>query len=249
MLNDKFSSAILATGIAIGIIGGATILGRSIQESRTAERYVTVRGVAEQEAKADLVVWPIIVRAAGDNLNEANRAADDARKKVLAFLEENGIQASDIASQNIRVSDRQATDYVSAQVKQALRYIVVYTILVRSKAVDRVKQVSQLTDKLVAAGVILSSTNPQFLFTQLNAIKPAMLADATRAAREAASKFAADSGSKVGSIRRASQGLFSISDRDQAPRLGDSGEPGGSSSSDLAKTVRVVVTIDYVLSQ
>jgi hypothetical protein len=103
--------------------------------------------------------------------------------------------------------------------------------------------------------VVLSSQGawdrgtPQFLFTKLNSIKPAMMADATKAAREAANQFAADSGSRVGSIRKATQGLFTISDRDQASGDRDGGEAGGIAASDPNKRVRVVVTVDYSLDK
>lgn len=252
MPNNKIASIAIALGIVLGLIGGAAVLGRSIQDIRTGERYVTVRGVAEREVTADLSIWPIKVRVAGDNLAEASQSADVARNKVLAFLEQNGISAKDVVSQNIRVLDRQAIDY--AQAKNALRYMVEYTILVRSTEVEKLQKISQMTDKLVAAGVVLSAqeswdkTTPQFLFTKLNSIKPSMMAEATRAAREVANQFAADSGSKVGSIRRASQGLFSISDRDQlTPREGDNG--GAAMASDPNKKVRVVVTVDYFLDK
>lgn len=230
------------------------VVGRSLEQMRSSERYVTVRGVSEKEVKADLAVWPIRVRVAGDNLAEASQAADAARNKVLGFLRENGVRLEDVTSQTIRVLDRQANDF--AQAKGALRYMVEHTVVVRSRDVDKLKTISQMTDKLVAAGVVLSSqgswemTGPQFLFTQLNSIKPAMLAEATRAAREVAQRFAADSGSQVGAIRKASQGLFSISDRDQVvAREGEGGEGVARGESDPNKKVRVVVTVDYFLDR
>jgi len=73
----------------------------------------------------------------------------------------------------------------------------------------------------------------RYVFTGLNAIKPAMIEEATRNARQTAEKFAADSSSTLGKIRRASQGQFSIEDRDRStPHL---------------KRVRVVSTVDYYL--
>ena len=171
---------------------------------------------------------------------------------MLAFLEANGIAASEIVSQSIRVQDRQANDF--AQNNPGLRYMVEHTIVVRSGDVAKVKKISQMTDKLVAAGVVLSSqgawdrSTPQFIFAKLNSIKPAMMAEATKAAREAANQFAADSGSRVGSIRRASQGLFTIADRDQAACGDREGGDGGGVASDPNKRVRVVVTVDYLLA-
>jgi len=251
MPSDKISALVLAAGISIGLIAGSAILGQALERSRNTDRFVTVRGLAEKDVIADLAIWPIKVRVAGNVLNEVNRSADEARGKVLEFLAKNGIPADAVASQNVRVQDRQANDY--NQNNNALRYIVEYTILIRSKDVEKVQKVSQMTDQLVAAGIVLSSqggwdgNSPQFLFTQLNSVKPAMMADATKSAREAARQFAADSDSAVGSIRRASQGLFTIADRDQSVGGGEGngGQPAGSSPN---KRIRVVVTVDYFLN-
>lgn len=248
MTSDRPSALILAAGIAIGLVAGGALLGRAIENAKSGDRYVTVRGLAEKDVTADLAIWPIKVRSAGNNLNEVNRTADEARGKVLEFLEKNGIPADAVASQNVRVQDRQANDY--SQNNNALRYIVEYTILIRSKDVETVRKASQMTDQLVAAGIVLSSqggwdgNNPQFLFTQLNSVKPAMMADATRAAREAARQFAADSGSAVGSIRRASQGLFTITERDHSAE----NDGGGVGAASPNKRIRVVVTVDYFLN-
>jgi hypothetical protein len=88
-----------------------------------------------------------------------------------------------------------------------------------------------------------------YKFNGLNALKPDMITEATRNARASADRFAADSGSQVGSIRDANQGVFSIS----ASNAGSStGDEGGYSSDQQAeasimKKVRVVSTIDYYL--
>lgn len=249
MLGERTGSIAVAVGIAVGLLGGAAILGHSLRDIRPSERFVTVRGVAEMDVTADLAIWPLKVRVAGNDLTAASQAADAARDKVLAFLQDNGVNSKDIAGRDVHVVDRQAVDY--AQANGQLRYVVEHTILVRSTEVEKVQRISQMTDKLVAAGVVLSSqgawdkTTPQFLFTRLNAIKPGMMAEATKSAREAATQFAADSGSHVGAIRRASQGLFSIADRD---RIGPDGGGGGvGPASDPNKKVRVVVSVDYFL--
>ena len=250
MFDDKGTKIMAALALVIGLVASATILGDSLRQMKRGERFVVVRGVAEKEVKADLAVWPIRVRVTGNELAETNKSADEARKKVLAFLKDNGIAPNDIASQNQRVEDRQAKDY--DQGKAVFRYVVEYTILVRSTEVDKVRKVSQMTDKLVAAGVVLSSqgewasNGPQFIFTQLNAIKPDMMASATKSAREVAAQFAADSGSSVGAIRRATQGLFTIADRDKTSQ-GEGDGAHGAGVSDINKKVRVVVTVDYFI--
>jgi hypothetical protein len=73
----------------------------------------------------------------------------------------------------------------------------------------------------------------------LNSLKPPMIKEATARAREAAAQFAQDSRSELAGIKRASQGVFEILPRDQAP--------GISEESQIAKTVRVVSTVEYYL--
>ncbi len=255
MLGDRGSSYVLAIGLGVGLIGGALILRGSLGDIRKGERYVTVKGAAERDVRADLSVWPMKLRVAGNDLAEAGRSLESTRAKVLQFLSEKGFAADEVSSGGLRVSDRQASDYGQSNLRDMLRYVVEATVLVRSRNVDQVQQVSRMTDELVRAGVVLSSKNdwqaagPRYVFTQLNSIKPEMLAEATKSARAAAAQFATDSGSAVGSIRRASQGLFSITNRDQSAP--GQGEGGGSSDdeSDPNKRVRVVVTIDYLLER
>ncbi len=61
-----------------------------------------------------------------------------------------------------------------------------------------------------------------------------MIEEATRNARAVAEKFAADSQSRLGKLKRASQGQFTIEDRD--------------SNTPYIKRVRVVSTVEYYLS-
>ncbi len=255
MVEERRSAVVLAAGLCVGLLGGAFILGGALQQIRKGERYVTVKGAAERDVRADLAVWPMKVRVAGNDLAEVGRSLESTRAKVLQFLSEKGFTSDEVSSQELRVSDRQASDYGQGNMKDMLRYVVEATVLLRSKNVDRVQQVSRMTDELVRAGVVLSSKNdwqaagPRFMFTRLDTIKPAMLAEATKSARSAAAQFATDSGSAVGSIRRASQGLFSITNRDQsAPGQGEGGG-GADDQSDPNKRVRVVVTIDYLLER
>ncbi len=254
MVTDKWSAAVLSLGLFAGLIGGAVILGSSLREIRKGERYVTVKGAAERDVKADLALWPIKIRVAGNDLSEASRSMEDAKRKVLKFLSDKGFGADEIANQDLRVADRQASDYGEGSAKM-LRYMLEATVSIRSKDVEKVQKVSQMTDELVRAGVVLSSKSdwrgagPRFLFSELNTVKPAMMAEATRNARAAAAQFASDSGSRVGSIRRATQGVVTISDRDQLSGPEEAGGGPFSEASDPNKRVRVVVTVDYLLDR
>ena len=97
--------------------------------------------------------------------------------------------------------------------------------------------------ELLRSNVELSGSNITYTFTGLNKLKPEMIGEANKNARESAEQFARDSGAAVGRIKTASQGYFSVGARD-GEDCDDCGSSGGSSP---FQKVRVVTTIDYDL--
>ncbi|MDQ2839717.1 MAG: SIMPL domain-containing protein [Acidobacteriota bacterium] len=242
-------SALLGFLLALGLVIGGWILGAEIKATRLSDRYVTVRGLVERTVKSDLAIWPLSYKEAGDDLTSLSAKTEADKTAILQFLTEQGIQSSETELGVIRVVDTQANEF--GGVRPPHRYIVEQQITVRTSRVDQVAGAAQKTMQLLQKGIVLSSNPGQGLnykFTGLNSIKPDMITEATRNARAAADRFAADSGSKVGSIRQASQGIFSILPADQG---GNGGEAGGGNFDDssLRKTVRVVTSVQYYLDR
>ena len=134
-----------------------------------------------------------------------------------------------------QVVDMQADRYNSNPLPY--RYNVTNVVVVTSSQVDNVRKLIERQTELLKQGIAIVAGDYQYQttyeYTDLNTIKPGMIADATKNAREAANKFADDSDSELGKIKTASQGQFSIEDRDQyTPYI---------------KRVRVVSTIVYYL--
>jgi len=235
---------VAAAVLALGVAAGGWFVGTGFTEARTGDRYVTVKGVAEREVKADLAIWPMRFVATNNKLDEAQAEISADGRTVVAFLTEAGIGRDEIELQNLQVTDLLAQAYRSGPVQS--RFIVAQTLVVRSSDVERIAAASQRIGALVEAGVVLSGEGqpmqgPFYIFTRLNEVKPPMIAEATTSARAGAEQFAADSGSQVGGIRRANQGLFQILPRDRAPGLQESKQ--------ILKTVRVVSTIEYLLEE
>jgi uncharacterized protein len=229
--------------VAMGLAVGGMFVGGGVAKGRSADRFVTVRGVSEREAKADLALWPIRFVASDNNLALAQTRITESADKVRAFLTRNGIDATGVEVQQYNVVDTQANQYGSRDT--AVRFIIQQTIMVRSSNPDQVFDANQKVSELVNAGVVLNSsggemsTGPTYLFTKLNDIKPPMIGEATASARQAAEQFAKDSGSALGAIRQATQGYFTILPRDQAP--------GVEEAHQRQKIVRVVTTVEYYL--
>ncbi|MDB4883038.1 MAG: hypothetical protein JWL95_1804 [Gemmatimonadetes bacterium] len=236
-----------AVVIALGIAVAGLLVGSGFARGRAADRFVTVKGVAEREVRADLAIWPLRVAGADDELSAANAKLATSIAGVRAFLVKHGVDTSQVQLTGFSVADANSEQYASDR-KPANRYVIHQTMLVRSNQPDRVLAASQQVSELAAVGVAISSGNgeygpggggPTFVFSRLNQLKPAMIADATARAREAAAQFARDSHSELGEIRQANQGVFEILPRDRAPGITEENQ--------ITKVVRVVSTIDYRL--
>lgn len=227
--------------LALGLITAAWIGAQGLRDLRTGDRFVTVKGVAERNVEANLALWPLRFIATGDTLANAQEQARQSREAILAFLKLQALDTGSVELQRLDVTDTQANPYQSNN--GGKRFIINQTLMVRSTDIDKVQQASQAISDLVDSGVVLSSDygpgGPTYLFNDLNTIKPAMIAEATAAARESAQQFARDSGAEVAGLRRANQGVFQILPRDQAPGITEPQQP--------VKTVRVVSTIEYYL--
>jgi hypothetical protein len=248
---NRGGTGLLGLLLALGLIVGGWVLGGQIKATRLSDRYVTVKGLVERKVKSDLAIWPLTYKEAGDDLSLLSAKTEADKKVILDFLSQQGIQPSEIELGVVRVVDTQANEY-GGSTRAPHRYIVEQQIAIRTSRVDQVAAAAQKTMLLLQKGIVLNSNPGQgatYKFTALNSIKPDMITEATRNARAAADRFASDSGSKVGSIRQANQGVFSILPADQGS---DEGEPGAgnfAADSSLMKTVRVVTTVQYYLDK
>lgn len=235
---SRISLFLLAFGIALA----GYFIGDGFFKGRADSPFVSVKGLSERDVKADMALWPIRFVVTDNNLSQAQAALKKDHRKILDFLEKYGLSNDNTEVQKLEVKDLMADPYRSGPVSS--RFIITQTIMVRSDKPDPVWEASQNIGQLVESGVVLSprgdwESGPTFLFTKLNDLKPEMIAEATAKAREAADQFAKDSGSDIGTIKRAYQGIFQILPRDRAPGVNESNQ--------LYKTVRVVSSVDYFL--
>jgi len=235
---------IAALVLGVGVAAGGWFVGHGFARGRAEDRSVTVKGVSEREARADMAFWPLRLVVADNDLAAAHARLRGQVETIRAFLVRQQLDTSLVDLQNFSVSDAFTNQFQQAD-RVANRYVIHQVLMVRSPDVERVLRASQQVGELVRAGIVLSSGEeygpggPRFVFSGLNALKPAMIAEATARAREAAEQFARDSKSELGGIRRATQGVFEILPRDQVP--------GVDEGSQIVKTVRVVSTVEYLL--
>lgn len=238
-MNNKAGQGYIIFGVAL--FAGLAVLGLFLRNAALSvkeyERTVTVKGLAEQEQMADIVIWPIQFTEAGNSLDEVYTSLENSAQKVKSYLMEKGVAESEISFNMPVLTDKSAQRY-GGNSDSEFRYVASQTGTVYSGEVEKVREImSQLVD-LGKQGITLSGEDymvqTEYLFTRLNEIKPGMIEQATKEARQVAQKFAEDSDSELGKIKTATQGQFSISSRDN--------------NNPHIKKIRVVSTIVYYLS-
>ncbi|HEA17098.1 MAG TPA: SIMPL domain-containing protein [Pseudoalteromonas prydzensis] len=225
-----------AAVLSVAILGCGWILKSAALDVKNMERTVEVKGLAEREVVADTVIWPVQFSDADNNLEKLVERVEQKSTAVVAFLKLHGFDEQEISLSRQSIVDKQAREYGAEN--QQFRYIARANITVYSQQPDKVQNALTKVGQLAKQGIAIVQDNyetrVEYMFTGLNDIKPAMVQEATEKAREVALKFAKDSQSKLGKIRTARQGQFSIIDRD--------------SNTPQIKKVRVVTSVEYYLS-
>ncbi|MBR2064424.1 MAG: SIMPL domain-containing protein [Bacteroidales bacterium] len=223
----------------IFIMAGLIVLGlmipRAVGKYRSYDRTVNVKGLCEKEVMADKVIWPVVYKVMADDIQSIYDQTDRNNATIMSFLESGGIDASEITVSVPQISDKYANEYGSND--RAFRYIATSVITVCTDKVETVLKLMSEQSDLLKKGVVTGGNsweNPvEFKYEGLNGIKPEMIEEATKNAREAAKKFAKDSDSRLGKIKTANQGTFTIENRD--------------SNTPYIKKVRVVTSVTYYL--
>jgi len=228
---------LLGVFIFLGLAALGYLLGKSAIQFKEYERSVAVKGLAEKEYPADIVLWPIQFTVADNDLTSLYNTLEANTGRIRAFLKERGIQDSEINASPPALTDKSAQQYDSSS-QPEFRYTAMQTVTVYSGNVAQVRATIDKLSELGKQGIVFTGGDYQnateYLFTRLNEVKPAMIEEATTKAREVAEKFARDSQSRLGKIKNASQGQFTIEDRDK--------------NNPHIKRVRVVSTVEYYLS-
>ena len=236
---QKVLPAVLLSG---GLVAGGWFVGQGLESFRQAERFITIKGLAEQDVKSDFAIWDLSFRRAGEGYQQVRAELTDDRQAIINFLQDQGFTDEEIEARPLRITDLMAREYGQQEV--TLRYTGQGSVLVRSSRVDLVAKVSNAIDPLITAGVPLSQEGPaggapRYFLRGFNEVKPVLLEQAVSNAREQAEQFAADAGAELGQLRRANQGAIQI--------LDDDGSDGYSSGLTIGKRLRVVSTFEYLL--
>ena len=249
MKNIKTSGLVAAAIVlALGLAAGGFFIGNGVYDA-FARRTVTVKGLVERDAAADMATWNINFSKVGGDLAMLQTAVDEDIIKIKEFLKNAGFSDEEIQNTRVQVRDNFA-GYSPMELKENIqsdrnqsRYVIETGVMVRSENVELVDRASRRMGELVRQGITIKEdyAGPIYVFNGLNDIKISMIEQATRNAADAGRQFAKDAGAKLGKIQSANQGVFSIESRDPTSSWGNDEKQS------IHKKIRVVSTVTFYL--
>ena len=227
MKNNVFAGALIALGLCLG----GLFIYRGIKKFANKDRAVSVKGLSTREVEADYAVWPLSYAWNGNDLPALYEKVEQVTARVKKHLLSLGFEESDIRQGSISVNNNWDSYYGN---RPEFKYTLSTSLIVSTDKVQLVVASQGKEASLLKEGIIVKTEtwNLDYQFNGLPELKPSMIEEATQNARAVAKKFAEDAKCSLGSIRRASQGQFSIESDQYQPWV---------------KHVRVVTTVDYFL--
>ena len=237
------SSLIFSLSLLVGLYLAGQQIGQGTARFRADNRSLIVKGLAEQEVKADLATWNIAFRRAGNDYAQLQSEIKADKEAVQAFLTKQGFTPAEVQQQPTRTVDKLTNEYSNNQGEDKARFILTGKYTVKSKNVDQVATALGHLDELQAQGILLDSdggANPSYALTNFNdQLRPLLLDQATANAKVTAEQMAKKLGVKVGKLRSANQGVIQIFGADQDSEYGGEGA--------IQKKLRVVSTFAFDL--
>lgn len=228
MKNNILAGALIALGISLT----GLFIYCGLKRFAERDRAVTVKGLSTREVEADYAVWPMAYGWNGNDLPALYDRLEQVTARVKKHLLALGFEESDIRQGSISVSNNWDSYY--GDHRPEYKYTLSTSLIVSTDKVQLVVASQGKEAELLKEGIIVKTEkwNLDYQFNGLPELKPSMIEEATQNARAVAQKFADDAQCSLGSIRRASQGQFSIENDEYQPWI---------------KRVRVVTTVDYYL--
>jgi hypothetical protein len=236
---------LLGLGVSLGLalVIGASRGADALLEARRQGQTLEVKGFAEKRIVSDHALWRASVVTRGAALQETYARLEESRDALLAFLAGEAVPDAELQLHPVSTRALFARDERGHLTHEVEGYELSQQISVSSGDIARVARVARRASDLVRQGIELSAGSPEYLYTDLESLKIEMLAEATADARRRAEVLARGSGSALGALRWARQGVFQIT----PPHSTEVSNYGRNDTSSREKAIKAVVTVRYAI--
>jgi uncharacterized protein len=235
--------AALGFWIAVGLVVSSVVVTRSLEEVRLRDKRIRVKGFAERHITSDVAVWRGSFTARDAVLTNAYARLQDDLAKIHRYLEASGIAPNDVRASAVATRAQYKVTDKGVRLNDIEGFELEQSIEISSPDVALLDRISQESTSLIKEGIQFSSQSPEYFYTRIDALKIELLGEATRNAKQRAEQLAKNSGSEVGVLTSADQGIFQITPV-HSTEVSDSGTYD---TTTIDKSIKAVVTMEFTI--
>jgi hypothetical protein len=240
-------SYVSALIIGLSVIISVVLLSSGYNYKFKTSENVSVVGLAEVDFTSDLIVWEGSFSRKNFSLKDAYAALKNDENEIRTYLTSKGIPDSalvfssvDILKEHTNSFDRNGNIIGSV----FTGYTLNQRVKIESMNIEKVEKLSREVTGLIEKGIEFNSAAPMYFYTKLANLKMDLLAKASEDAKARAETIAKSAGSSLGSVKKATMGVFQITGKNKNEEF----SYGGSFNTiDKFKTASVTVRMDYLL--
>lgn len=242
--NGKYSLGLFLLGLmlALGMIFGAYFISSALLNIKLKNGTIAVKGYAEKKITSDFVTWGCELNILPQNtLKEAYVHIEKDRQKLIDYLASQGIAHDTIYWSPLSMRTIYKENQEGHATNEVEGYSLSQEFSMQTKDIELISRVATDITQLLLEDIHLYSMRPQYYYLKLDELKVAMLAEAAKDAKTRAEQLVSNSGSRLGTLRSAHQGVFQIT-----PALSNTcSDYGECDTSSREKAIKAIVTMEY----
>ena len=226
--------------LALAVVLGSVFVADGIRD-RNRNNVITVTGSAKKRIVSDYIIWDANLTSRRPSSTAAVEQLAVWTSRTRAFFRAQGVTTDELTLQPISTESPGGVDENGNKVTG---YRLTRSFEIRSSRVEAIAAVAEHSSVLLSEGVPLAGDPPQYVYTKLPALRPQLLAAATKDAQQRGRVLVAASGAKLGKLRGVDVGVFQVT----TPNSTEVSDYGEYDTSTLRKDVTAVVNVTFALS-
>ena len=235
----------VATIFSVAILGAAMFLANAYKTRGDQNGIISVTGLGSIDFESDEIYWSGTFYAENEDLSVGFAEIKSNRRKVEQYLLDKGLSKDEIRFKQVGTYENEKSvyndegKYIGSEFDS---YELSQNVVVNSKNLDLVADISREISELLNEGVQIRSDNPKYYYSKLDELKLNLIEQASENGRIRAEQIAKNSKSTLEGLKSAKLGVFQI--------LGyNSGESyswsGTFNTSSRWKTASITVKMDF----
>jgi uncharacterized protein len=230
--------------LAITIVASTFIATHSLKQIKLGHGTISVKGCAEKEIQSDFVKWQGSISAIAETQIQAFEKLEQDLEILRMYMLKQGIPLKNVMFSPIFTTVNYLINEHGNLTNTVESYTLSQDFSISSSEIVQVSDIAQNITSLIKDGLSITSTMPQYFYLKFDELKIAMLGEAAKDAKMRAEELVSKSGSQVGRLRAAHQGVFQIT-----PAFSNSvSDYGEYDTSSIAKRIKAVVTMEYAIN-